>query len=76
MLSTNINKFLEAKSLWKIMDFRWLKIVNRAYSRENYGVAVRKSEDSKELLDEINTVISAFLDEKKFNLIKNIELSE
>ena len=46
------------------------KIVNRAYSRENYAVAVRKSEDSKELLDEINAVISALLDDKRFNLLK------
>ena len=46
------------------------KIVNRAYSRENYAVAVRKSEDSKELLSEINMVIGSLLDDKRFNLLK------
>ncbi len=46
------------------------KIVNRAYSRENYAVAVRKSDDSKELLNEINMVITSLLDDKKFNLLK------
>lgn len=50
------------------------RIVNRAYSRENYAVAVRKSEDSKELLDEINVVISSLLDNKNFNLIKTEQL--
>jgi len=50
------------------------KIVSKGYSRENYAVAVRKSEDSKELLDEINTVISELLDDKSFNLIKTQQL--
>lgn len=46
------------------------KIVNHAYSRELYAVAVRKSEDTKELLQVINSVISTLLDEKDINLIK------
>lgn len=46
-----------------------LKIVNRAYSREFYGVALRKTEKSKELLNSVNSAISAILDEKELNLI-------
>lgn len=50
------------------------KIINRTYSRENYGVAVRKSEASANLLNEINIVISALLDDKNFNLIKTEQM--
>lgn len=46
------------------------KIINRAYSREYYAVAIRKNENSKELLNSINAAITALLDEKKLNLIK------
>ncbi len=46
------------------------KILNHAYSREFYAVAVRKSKKSKELLNSINGTISAILDEKKINLLK------
>lgn len=46
------------------------KIINHAYSREFYGVAVRKSKKSKELLSTINASIAAILDEKSINLIK------
>ena len=45
-----------------------LKIINKIYSKEYYAVAVRKSEKSKELLNEINTSISSMLDEKKIKL--------
>jgi len=47
------------------------KIINRAYSSEYYAVAVRKSENSKELLNSINAAITVLLDEKKLNLIKS-----
>lgn len=50
------------------------KIVNRAYSIEYYAVAVRKQEDSKELLNKINAAISIVLDENKFNL-KNFNIN-
>ena len=50
------------------------KILNRAYTKENYAVATRKSKDSKELLEEINIVISTLLDDKKFNLLKTEQL--
>ncbi len=46
------------------------RIVNRSYSREYYAVAIRKSEKSKELLNLINSAITAMLDEKRLNLIK------
>ncbi len=46
------------------------KIVNRIYSKEHYGVAVRKSEKSKELLNIVNSSIASFLDDKKINALK------
>lgn len=46
------------------------KIVNRAYSREYYAVAIRKDENSKELLNSINAEITTLLDKKHINLIK------
>ncbi len=46
------------------------KILNRAYSREYYAVAIRKSDNSKELLNLINAAITVLLDEKHLNLIK------
>ena len=45
-----------------------LKIINKVYSREYYAVAARKSDKSKELLDEINATISSMLDDKKIKL--------
>ena len=42
-----------------------LRIINKIYSKEYYGVAVRKSDKSKELLNEVNASISQVLDEKK-----------
>ena len=38
-----------------------LRIINKAYSREYYAVAVRKSEKSKELLNAINAAIAVFI---------------
>ncbi|MBR3604760.1 MAG: transporter substrate-binding domain-containing protein [Candidatus Gastranaerophilales bacterium] len=46
-----------------------LKILNKAYSREYYAVAIRKSEESKELLNKVNAAIIAVLDNKKINHI-------
>lgn len=46
------------------------KIVNRIYSKEHYGVAVRKSEKSKELLNVVNATIASFLDDRKMNALK------
>lgn len=46
------------------------KIVNRAYSKEVYAVAVRKSPDSKEMLNTINSVITGLLDKKMLTLPK------
>jgi len=46
-----------------------LKLVNHAYSREFYAVAIRKTPKSKELLNSVNMALSAILDEKKLNLI-------
>ncbi len=46
-----------------------LKIINRAYSREFYAVAIRKSEKSKELLNVVNSAIAVILDERKINNI-------
>ncbi len=46
------------------------RIINRAYSREYYAVAVRKSSSSKDLLKEINSIIAYILDEKKSILVK------
>ncbi len=48
------------------------KIINRAYSREFYAVAVRKSEQSCDLLNEINSIIAYVLDEKKLILVKKL----
>ena len=50
------------------------KIINRAYQKEIYGVATRKSEDSKELLEAINVAISSFLDRKKYNSVLTDEI--
>ncbi|MBQ8635264.1 transporter substrate-binding domain-containing protein [bacterium] len=46
-----------------------LKIVNKTYSREFYAVALRKGAKSKELLNRVNSAITAILDERKINLI-------
>lgn len=46
------------------------KLINRAYSKEYYAVAVRKSEKSDELLNEINATISSFLDSKSMSILK------
>ncbi len=46
-----------------------LKIINKAYSREYYAVALRKSDESKELLNKVNAAITAVLDDKKINHI-------
>ncbi len=46
------------------------KIINRAFSKEYYAVAVRKTDLSKELLEEINSIIAFVLDEKKLILVK------
>ena len=46
------------------------KIINRAYSKEYYAVAVRKTKTSKDLLTEINSIIAYILDEKKLILVK------
>jgi len=45
------------------------KIINKAYSREFYAVAIRKNDKSKELLNDVNTAINVILDEKRLNLI-------
>lgn len=45
------------------------KIINRAYSHEFYAVAIRKTQNSKELLNSINSAIASILDEKQLNLI-------
>lgn len=50
------------------------KIINRSYSREFYAVAVRKSADSKELLNKINSVIATILDEKKINFVNKVTI--
>lgn len=47
------------------------KIINRAYSKEYYAVAVKKSDNSKELLNLINSTIVQLLDKKEINLIKS-----
>lgn len=47
------------------------RILNRAYSMELYGVAVRKSEDSKELLNIVNATVNEMLDKKKLRALKN-----
>ena len=44
------------------------KIINRAYSQEVYAVAVRKSKNSKEMLNLINSVILSLLDKKQLTL--------
>ncbi len=46
------------------------RIINRAYSKEYYAVALRKSDKSKELLQVVNTSITSFLDDKKMNALK------
>lgn len=46
-----------------------LKIVNKAYSREFYAVALRKGDNSKELLNRVNAAVSTILDDRKINLI-------
>ena len=57
---------------YKTSDF---KIINKIYTREYYAVAVRKSDKSKKLLDEVNSTITSMLDQKKINL-KNTHTQE
>ena len=45
------------------------KIINHSYSQEFYAVAVRKSQNSDELLNLINGSIASLLDDKKLSLI-------
>ena len=52
------------------------KIVNRAYSREFYGVATRKTQNSQKLLDSVNSTIARLLDEKTILLTKKRALKE
>ena len=47
------------------------KIINRAYSKEYYAAAVRKTDKSKELLNVANIAIAEILDDKKLKLVKN-----
>lgn len=47
-----------------------VKIINKSYSRDFYAVALRKSDKSKELMDSVNSSISAIQDEKKSKNIK------
>ena len=46
------------------------KIVNRAYSREFYAVALRKSPEAQNLGFLVDGVISELLDSKRLNFIK------
>lgn len=46
------------------------KIINRAYSKEYYGVAIRKSPEKSELLSIINATIAQLVDTKELNVIK------
>ena len=41
------------------------KIINRGYSKEYYGVGVRKNKDSEELLNIIDATIATMLDKKQ-----------
>ena len=52
------------------------RIINKAYSREYYGVATRKNEYSKELLNQINSTIALILDENRLNLGKKSLLKD
>ena len=47
------------------------KIIGRSYSNEYYAVALRKSPESKELLEAVNAAIVEILDSKKINIIKS-----
>lgn len=47
------------------------KIINRAYSNEYYAIALRKTAESKELLNAINVAITALIDDRKINVIKS-----
>ncbi len=47
-----------------------VKIINRSYSKDYYGVAVRKSDKSTELLDAVNSAISMLSDDKKLQSLK------
>ena len=46
------------------------RIVNRSYSSEYYAVAIRKSINSKDLLNAVNTALVEILDNKEINTIK------
>ncbi len=46
------------------------KIINHSYSKEFYGVALRKSDKSKELLNVVNATIAQYLDENRLKLNK------
>ena len=46
------------------------KLINRAYSNEYYAVALRKSENSKELMEVVNSTITMLSDEKKLTFVK------
>ncbi len=65
-----VDAILGDESVLKGYNDGRFRIVNRAYSKEYYAVALRKSDKSKELLNIVNASITSFLDEKKMNILK------
>ena len=69
LLEKKVDAILGDDCILKGFDDRHLKLINKAYSREFYAVALRKSQDSKELLNLVNSTIASILDNKKLNFI-------
>ncbi|MBR1616618.1 transporter substrate-binding domain-containing protein [bacterium] len=50
-------------------DIKDFKIINRSYSTQHYAVGARKSDESKELLENVNYAIATLKDEKKLDIL-------
>ncbi len=70
LLNNRVDAILGDDCILSGINDNKFKILSRAYSNEYYAVALRKSEDSKELLNKVNSAIVQVLDEKKINLYK------
>lgn len=71
LLNNQVDAILGDDCILAGLNDKNFRIVNKSYSNEYYGVAVRKSEDSKELLKIINGVVTTLLDKRGLLLITN-----
>ncbi len=73
LLTNQVDGIIGDDCILKAYVTKDLKIINKSYSKEYYAVAVRKSDKSRELLDMVNSSISAMIDEKKIQISRIIQ---